>query len=71
MWEEIIKLSGVALAAIVEYAAASAEKKAALRAQAEADALRAYDLIDDHLLKQDKIVDDLADQKFGPRPTHL
>lgn len=65
-WGEIAKLGIMGITAIFEYWAASAERKAALRGKADADATRAMDLIDGIPARNNAIMDAAADQKFGP-----
>ncbi len=71
MWAEILKIGAAGIGMILDYATANEARKAELRAQANVDEAAAYDLIDNHLLDGNKVIDDEVDKKFGPRPTHL
>jgi hypothetical protein len=64
MWAEILKIGIAGVGMIVDYATANEARKAELRAKANADEAATYDLIDNHLLDGNKIIDDEVDKKF-------
>lgn len=66
-WGKLAGLGADLVGAIIRYVTASAEEKAKLREQAEADELRFYDEVDNHLLDGNAAVDAEADAKFGKR----
>lgn len=67
-WAEIIKIGALGVGAIIDYFTANAEQRAAYRAQADVDAAKVYDLIDNHLLDGNAMIDGEATAKFGAAP---
>jgi hypothetical protein len=59
------KAAEAIIEAVTKYIMASAEEREKMRAEANADTLRAYDLVDKKILDNNAKIDALADAKFG------
>lgn len=66
--DSVIEIGAKGVGQIIDYFLASAERRAEIRAKADADELRLYDLVDNKLLENNAVIDKLADEKFGPKP---